>query len=655
MASLTKIYADLCAICDQPRQKCQGSHLDSTIASPIGQLKNLYEGLAVAYECADAEVESITEPDECAECHVDKVRVCRGPQKEIRLADDDLGNAIEFASALQEIQQIVEEVEQCWSNTAKGQIHFVSAAYLTHVGYATLLQIERRLRELDEDISITGLQQKCCVLLERSPKSGEKSAWHGLLEQLSARQQAVGHRTDKHKSAVPSKSLARAQKPHEFITADNDDSHLVTTLLDNALDLVHSKHAPSAIVRNSTPAYADLGYLMFHPEQKDDKFRLSLSLHLLAQSYSSYVLSLQQPSMAFTARLTALRLAQSAAQSVHELLRDKKCFPCHCAQTLAFHLQNLEEDLTSFAQHNKWDLLFQSPYVSGSHILEMLDLCHYYGSKLFVYRHYIGALVHSYNVMTQFAGLEQNPLLEYLCDEFRHTFFPGGQRPTRSFRACWSRYIGARIKFKKSHKRNNKDSWCMAIPPHEARKAAGLGVGRNEGSVDKGECVIFSIKQRDYDVSAAQWEGIDAHGPSHKSCTVSQDATPSAAAVSCHRLSSLLPLLDKTLASTTPDRVPPPKARLNHFRVFHDCVKVVSDISDATHTNPKERNMNCICFASAVLEGGDRILAARAAGKINGKGACWTKDERDGVLKTTAQAMKTVFGDKPVQSWSWDL
>ncbi|ETN45924.1 uncharacterized protein HMPREF1541_00105 [Cyphellophora europaea CBS 101466] len=651
--SLTNIYANLCAICENPKQTCRGDHRKSEPDSPTSQLRNLYAGLAVEGAVAEDAPGAIDPLDECAECRVDTARPCPGPQKDLPLADDELGNAIEYASALQEIQDTVQEVERCWVQAAEGAIHFVSAAFVTHVGYAILLRAESRLRELDENITVAELQRKCCMILDQTSSSGETSTWHALLERLASIQHFVRHQTNAHDLQSSYKTVAVIQKPLDYVGMGIPAPRLISALIENIIALVQSKHIPSAIVRNSTPVYADLGYALLHGTKDNSMFRLSIGLDLLCQAYTSHVLALQRPKTVTHYRLTALKLAQNAATSIERLLGNKDCFPCRCVQTLAYHLQNLEEDLVAFAKHNRWDLYFQSPYVSGSHILEILDSCHYYGSKLFVYRHYMGALVHSYNVLKQLGGLEEIPLMEYLCEEFKQSFFPAGQRPSRSFRASWTRYIGARIKFKRGHRRNNKDSWCMAIPPHEARKAAGLGVGRDEGNNDKGGCMIFKIKQQDYDVTDAQWASCETRRSDDgnlEAKSVLEEAKGTA-----RRLENLLPLLDSHLATTSTAYVSPPKARLNRFAVFEDCVKIVSKISNATHTDPKERNMNCICFASAILEGGDRILDARAGGRLNGKGACWTKDEREGVLKTTMEAMKNVLAGKGMSRWAFHI
>ena len=638
--SLTQIYSNLCAICSQPKVVCKqpsGGHQGN---NQIKRLSNLYEGLNVEDDPNLDGERSDEVPESCNTCNLQPLQPCPGPQKDIRIADDDLGNVLELASCLQETCKVLGTVDDVWRHAARDDVHFVTAAFATHAAYSQLLKIDQRMRDLEDNISVATLREKCGMLMNEEPEDGA-ACWHKLLGDLLVPEKSIQHYTGEH-NATPM-DMVVLQRPVDYIRSGSEsesDSFLTPALIENIMALIRSPKAPSAVVRNSTPVYAELGYALCDPQEAAVSLRLLLGVEVLKRSYESYVLASPQPALVSKCRLTALRLAQSAASSVHAIIRDQNCFPCRCTQTVAFHLQHLGADLTEFATQKRFDLYFQSPYVAGSHILEMLDLCHYYGSKLFVYRHYVGALVHSYNVLRQLAALEEIPLLEALCELFQETWFPGGVRPTKSFRGSWTRYIGARLKFKKGHRRNRQDSWCMAIPPHAARKAAGLGVGRNEAGNEKSSCMLFTIKQQDYAVSDAQWEHMRA-------ASGFEDTDAS-------QLRQLLPMVEAEInpCKATGSR-PLSKARLNYFDVFRDCVRVVRDISDATHTDAKERGMNCICFASALLEGADRIVDARALGKLDGKGACWTTCERDGVLKTTMEAMRSVLGGREVETWSW--
>jgi hypothetical protein len=307
-----------------------------------------------------------------------------------------------------------------------------------------------------------------------SDETQQEPRWHDILQKISTTRQLYVHYLNGHSDSKSSAGNSSVQKLFGY-KAKNDRNKLLDSLVSDAIQLITSANIPCAIIRNSTPSYADLGYALSKPSDKDCELRLSFGLQLLLESYATYLCN-SIPTQVSHCRLGSLRLARQAIGSLGKIINNETCFPCKCTSTLSYHLHNLAGELTSFAKFKCWNLYFQSPWVAGNHLLEILDLCYYYGGKLLAYRRYVGALVHSYNVLEQLAGLEKIPILEHLCDTYKDIFFPGG-RPETNFRSCWTRYVGARLNFKKGHKsRNHRDSWCMAIPTHAARKAAGLGV-----------------------------------------------------------------------------------------------------------------------------------------------------------------------------------
>ena len=533
----------------------------------------------------------------------------------------------------------------------RGEVHFAAAAFVTNTAFGMLTQLGDRMRDLEESINLKQLRQQCCLLLQPTQQSSEMPSWQHLLEQLAFIQQTFQHYTPDHQLSTQSWCTPCVQKPSDYAQSADEqrnksESSLMKALIDNIMHLVTSKNAPCAMVRNSTPGYANVGYLLSHSASKQNELRSLFVLHLLQVSYASYLDS-RIPRKVSNCRLSGLKLAQQAAKSVGSVLEDKTCFPCRCSQTLAYHLQNLEADLRSYSSFKGWDLYFQSPWVAGNHILEILDLCHYYGMKLFGYRHYIGAVVHSYNVLQQLAGLEKVPLLEHICEQCKDTFFPGGQRPTSNFRSSWTRYIGARLKFKKGHKsRNHRESWCMAVPAHAARKAAGLGIG-GDSKEERSGCVLFKIKQQDYHLTEKQW-----HDLAHETCRDDHRLDKGLnidSGFDADNVTVLLPSINDLFTSTTTTS---PSALLNHVAVFTSCVRIISTLSDATHTDEKEKGMNCICFVSAILSGADRILEARRLGKHCG--ACWKKEEREGVLEMAMKGIRAEMGGREVGGWCWE-
>ncbi len=548
-------------------------------------------------------------------------------------------------------------VESCWAKAGRGDVHFAAAAFATNLAVSKLGQLVKQVRDLDELVSVDQLRQKFQVLVRRDSENAN-SQWLEMLAKLREVKQSYEHYTKGHPMKTVSSCPSCVQKPADYAQSmsgvgTSGQANLPEALVDNVMHLVFSRNVPCAIIRNSSPAYADLGYVLASTDGRPDESRLQLALQTLNASYCQY-LDNSIPSKASACRLTALRLAQQATKSIDNVINDKICFPCSCTQTLAYHLRSLEADLNAFAKYKCWDLYFQSPWVAGNQILEMLDLCHYYGMKLSIYRHYVGAVVHSYNILQQLAGLERILLLEYICEQYRGTFFPGGQRPTSNFRSCWTRYVGARLKFKKGHRsRDHRGSWCMAVPAHAARKAAGLGVC-GDGKEERSGCVIFKIKQQDYHMTEEQFEALshrdicaqlgDINFGQGTSLNVT-DATSSQ-----HKLMAVLPEINTYITSTNTDT---PTALLDHFSVFASCVRIVSSLSDASHTDKKEKGMNCICFASAILGGADRIVEARRLGKVDGN--CWKKEEREGVLDLAMKAIREELGGREVREWCWEI
>ncbi len=525
-----------------------------------------------------------------------------------------------------------------------------------------LRQVGVELLEHDEQLSLSGLHQMCCARSGTETKNGESTS-HIMLDDLQKLERSLLHYREGHNKLIIPSCAGCIQKPAEYIQAPANDSGIARpqfteAIVDNIVHLVATTVVPPSIIRNSTPVYADVGYLITRTDEKTQPWSAVLGLDLLTKGYKSYLTSLESANEISKCRLAALRLAQQASAQVTRILNDKTCFPCRCTQTLAYHLQNLGVDLQAYAKYKCWDIYFQSPWVAGNQLLEILDSCHYYGMRLFNYRHYVGAVLHSYNTLRQLGGLEEIPILESLCEQFSSVFFPAGSRPKRSFRACWSRYVGARLKFKKGHRnRNSSDAWCMAIPAHAARRAAGLGA-QSEQDLSKVDCLLFRVKQQDYHVSDDVWDSVNdaaakaSKPPGTRKVGRSSSTTSRESLAPERRLLDLAEATQKSFDASVADtnRCTVPVARLNMFAVFEKCVGVVSTLSDGTHTSPEEKGTNCICFASAILMGGDRIVDGRKLGRLE----TWKKDEKE-CVNQAKKAIKEAFAEVDREQWLWSV
>ena len=312
--------------------------------------------------------------------------------------------------------------------------------------------------------------------------------------------------------------------------------------------------------------------------------------------------------------------------------------------------------LRNYASHNCWDLVFQSPWVAGNHILEILDLCNYYGHHLLKYRYYVGAVFHSYNVLTQLCGLEQIPILEKICKQFCGILFPGGNTPRNNFYPCFIRYVGARLKFNDGHRGNDHiDSWCLAIPAHDSRTAAGIGIP-DHNQQDRSGCVLFHIKQQDYHVSDAQWRDFDTiHG---SACSrkdigekVNLDPISKIRPVQNQKQKLLTLAVEAQAMFTGRSGEGLPTARVSLFALFEKCARVVSIVSGKMHDEQKAvKDEPCVCFCTGLVSGADRLVKGRRFDKLE----AWKKDERK-VVDDTKQAILEAFGTIKEGDLLWNV
>ena len=282
-------------------------------------------------------------------------------------------------------------------------------------------------------------------------------------------------------------------------------------MLRSLVECVKGRSIYNTLIRTGTPVYAEAGFFLTHGCNHCNSYHCSTGLWLLLQSYESYCFA-QPPSHSPSAcRLQTLRFAQAVIPSITAVL-DDPTMPCRCHGTLAYHLENLGNDFKLYLQEKQFDLFFQSPWVCGCHILEMLHALNYYGLRLAAYKSYVGSVVHIYNVLRQFAGLGPVQVLEDLCNSFDDLFFPGG-RPCRNFKACYLRYIGCRLRFHSKHGNHKSGCHSLAIPAHTAKATAGFSLKDNdmEARFDCGrKSLLYRIKLDGYHLGDATWNRVQA-------------------------------------------------------------------------------------------------------------------------------------------------
>ena len=406
-----------------------------------------------------------------------------------------------------------------WEQAGRGETPLVIAAFLTNATFAAFEEIEQRLRALcngsnlealrsqfvqtQEDLEVSaGVEVGGHSAMSQHVESLQKP-WHLLLQLKRS------HRAGRHDHATPT-----MQMPSQIVFRKGSDSastdhECLGVMLQNIRQLVQARLRSTSIVRVGTPVYADVGYFLTHDENDTNGLRCSYGLYLLLEVYKSYLLASQYACAPPSCRLQALQFAQEAVSGIRAVL-DGSSMPCRCCRTLAFHLENVHLDFKAFLEEKIFDLYFQSPWVSGSHVLEILETLFYYGLRLFSYRHYVGSVLHVYNILRSFTGFQSIPLLEELCNTFQNILFPGG-RPIRNFRACCIRYMGGRLRFNPHTSDHRSGCHQMSIPAHTAKATAGFGLRKeaNDSRFEYRKVSLFHhIKERGYHLDDALWNRV---------------------------------------------------------------------------------------------------------------------------------------------------
>ncbi|OAP59485.1 hypothetical protein AYL99_06783 [Fonsecaea erecta] len=665
---LTKIYNDLCACCGdhKPRSPARSKSTSTSSIGPSPRPVNLYEGLAVE------EVEDDDGPSPKGKGSSRQSQPISPPSSagenqdlDICLADDDLGNAMELAAAAQQIYDISWSVEQYWRLAGEGTLSPIVASFITNFALALQRQVVDGLLRHNEDFSLADLRQMCSSKRAAGQSEDGTEATtrttQALLDRLQHIEQSLSDASNG-KLIVPTISCAKCghkeaqESQWRFIVDDKGSRNLSPAMIEKLVYFLGTRPTESEVIKSGTPVYWDVCCTISNQKNNAQSWSAVLGLDLMIQSTKSYVRCLPRPQMLSQSRVVSLRLAHQARFHITTILKNKSAFPCRCPHTLACHLHDLETELHRYASFNCWDLLFQSPWVAGNHALEMVDLFHYYGTHLLRYRHYIGAVLHCYNVLRHLGGLEEIPILKNLCIQVCDIMFPGNKAPKSNFRACWARHVGARLKFDQGHK-NRHDNWCLAIPPHAAKAAAGFDIPTHHHKHMSG-CVLFRYKHQKYHVSDAQMKVLDfpllrALQDDHDNratngmCKTDLDIIDAAG----HN-SKLLPIAfaaHRLISTGTTGLLP--MARVNLFALFERCLNVVSQISDKMHSDKEaEKGIHCICFCSEILGAADRIVKGRRMGKLE----AWSESERK-LIGDTKEAIQKAFGSVTEADMLWSV
>ncbi|KAK3108000.1 hypothetical protein LTR53_017884, partial [Teratosphaeriaceae sp. CCFEE 6253] len=348
--------------------------------------------------------------------------------------DDSLGTSLEIRQILQDADDLLRATTVAWAQAAQGQTPLVVAALLSSTAFEELRIIEQRLGMLCDISNPADTRAKVNQAFRCMTSQEDSGCPCWLHPLLSSWQSLHDLKIEGPASAV---DMTPSSGAHSFVLLRKGsdsapvDENCLNVLLHAVIQHLKAQSFLSNTFHSTCQAVTEIRSHLVG--DNPHALRSSFGLWLLLSSCKSYCFATENKLAASSCRLQALQFAQRAMPSIAAVLEDAT-MPCRCPDTLASLLARLHTDLDTFVHAKCFDLYFQSPWVSGSHILSMLEALFYYGLRLFSYRDYVGSVMHTYNILRQMTGLEAIPVLEHLSNTFQSILNPGG-RPSRNFTA----------------------------------------------------------------------------------------------------------------------------------------------------------------------------------------------------------------------------
>lgn len=417
-------------------------------------------------------------------------------------------------------------------------------------------------------------------------------------------------------------------------------------LVENIQTLISLREPPDTVIQLGTPLYTDIS--SFYNEQNGECFslRCSFGLRILFETFKTQLRESRTLSQKPNYRIKSLQTAQRAIKAIQEVL-DDPTMPCRCPETLALALQCVQEDLQKFTRRMVFDLLFQAPWVASSHSLEIHSVMFFYGVRLVTYRHYVGSVMHVYNVLRALTAMKPIPLLDGLCDKLSGIVFPGC-RPHCNFRSSYARFMGGRLNVH-THRGKQKPATHghgLHIPHAAARTASGLGMrdAIDDPRFDYKKVSLFHyVKDKNccfdqhINVQVSKYKQAkqrqDCHAEEKQSCGHSE-VPP------CCRQ-----ILDLQRAILNEFSGPLPIARINFCAVYLACVKIVTAIADRWHTDGKPA-LRCLCFVDELLSAAD--IVQDNTGKV-------MPSRYPRLWRLSQEVIGDVLGESVVEDFLWPM
>ncbi|KAL8647765.1 MAG: hypothetical protein Q9210_005362 [Variospora velana] len=419
-SSLTKIYTDLCKHSYKREDTCNHHGRKRDDISHSRTRSNYFDTL----QQRGTETENSTSVDESRyqnkhTGHEYTGKDALSDEAPFSIVDDGLSNAFELYQ--QEFQKIFVEVQAVWQKAAQGSSHLVTAAAVTNAAYTRLEEVEQRLfnsckiTDPADLLSSYKRSQETFDQKDAIDTASELSMMDIIAETNECWQAILSLRSAVAEDGFAGKAV-RPQVPTQVSLRQGpdpstSDAQCRSALLADVAQCITGSRLHKPFIHSGSPVVPEISFFISHEKTPNNCLHCASGLALLMSSYKAYSLAMPAGQSTSSCRVNALRFAQSAIAQLGDVL-DDPTMPCRCHGTLAFHLEQLKRNFEDYLRTKTFDFFFQSPWVCGGQILQMMQVLNYYGLRLFAYKSYVGSVIHMYNVLRQLHGFAPIAILD---------------------------------------------------------------------------------------------------------------------------------------------------------------------------------------------------------------------------------------------------
>ena len=298
---------------------------------------------------------------------------------------------------------------------------------------------------------------------------------------------------------------------------------------------------------------------------------LVFGMQLLVESFKSFLFC-DGAISGINCRTKALKFAQEVKHSLDALIANEDTTGCKCASCGGAELYGIlrlfKHELDDYIGQKRFDLYYQTPWVAGQHMQEILSIVTDYGLHLCEQQGTLAIVLHLYNMLVRLKILQDKiSLLESLCSSLRDSVFQGSH-PSQNYHSHFVRGLGGRLEFKDTSSHHDQ-AWQLSMP-----KPVGTGSERRR-LVPSQISRFYDIENRRYAIDIDKWFDIYQAKQETKATRKAKDKMNDR----IHRNSfavSLLRLKDYAAPEFFGDY---PIARINYFAVHIGCMRVLERIA----------------------------------------------------------------------------